>query len=122
MNRKSTNERWVRLAGWFLAISYGVGAPLAAVLEYRGHALSQRFDIPVALVYLTSVLQFGCALAVLVRPIASFAAAGLTATTLGAIGLHLKIGSPMTAWAAVLYAAVQVWFGLACRNQRAGSE
>ncbi len=115
-------ERWVSRTGWLLAISYGVGAPLTAVIEYRGHAISQRFDIPVELVYATSLLQFGCALAVLVRPIASLAAAALTATTLGAIGLHLKSGSPMTAWPAVLFTAIQTWFGLACRHRRAQRE
>jgi hypothetical protein len=47
------------------------------------------------------------------QPTTAWAAGGLTLTTLGAIALHLRIGSPLTAWAAVLYTAVQVWFGLA---------
>ena len=112
---ESRRERWVSVAGWFLAVSYGLGAPYAAFLEYRSQVLSQRFDIPPELVYVTSALQLGCAVVLLVRALSSWAAAALTLTTLGAIALHLKIGSPLTAWAAVLYTAVQVWFGFARR-------
>ncbi len=118
MSKKGVRKRWVVLAGWFLAISYAIGAPVTAILEYRSQVISGRFDIPGLLVYLTSALQFGCALAVLVEPLAPLAAAALTATTLGAILVHLRIGSPLTAWAAVLYTVVQVWFGLAHRAGR----
>lgn len=70
MSKESTREQWVSVAGWFLAVSYGLGAPYTAFLEYRSQVLSQRFDIPPELVYLTSALQLGCAMVVLVRPLA----------------------------------------------------
>ena len=44
----SGRERWLRIAAWFLAISYGIGAPLTAVIEYRSQTFSQRFDLPPA--------------------------------------------------------------------------
>jgi hypothetical protein len=122
MSNKGPRERWVSRARWFLAVSYGLGAPLTALLEHGRQILSQRFGIPPELVYMTSVVQFACAVAVLVRPLAWMGAAALTVTTLGAIVLHLKTGSPLTAWIAVLYTAIQIWFGLACRTQRARPE
>lgn len=59
--------RWVRGVAVFLAIAYGMGAPIAAVVEYRSGFLSERFGYPPALIYATSLLQFGCDLAI-VRP------------------------------------------------------
>ena len=111
-------ERWVRIAAGFLSVSYAVGAPLTAVLEYRGQTLSERFDLPPALIYLTCAVQMLCSVGVLVRPLATTAAAALTVITLGAIASHLRIGAPETALAAVLYTVVQVWFGLESRARR----
>ncbi|MCC7034205.1 MAG: hypothetical protein IT179_15390 [Acidobacteria bacterium] len=119
MSENTPRDRRVSVARWFLAVSYGLGAPYTAFLEYGQQMLSQRFAIPPELVYVTSALQFACAWAVFVRPLASLAAVALTATTLGAIVLHLKIGAPMTAWAAVFYTAIQIWFWLASRNRSA---
>lgn len=107
--------RAVRVATWFLVASYAVGAPVAAVLEYRDHLLSGRFDWPPALIYLTCAVQFVCALGLLVRRFIPWAAAALTVTTLGAIYSHLRIGSPVTAVPGVFYTAVQVWVGVADR-------
>jgi hypothetical protein len=73
---------------------------------------------PPELVYFTFAVQFVCAIGVLVRPLASWAAATLTLTTLGAIASHVKIGSPLTAVPAAVYTAVQVWFGLATRGRK----
>ena len=117
MSKKSRRDLWVRIMAGFLALSYGLGAPLAALLEYRGHLLSERFDLPPALVYVTCAVQFACAFAVFVRPLASWAALLLTFTTLGAIASHVKIGSPETAVTAVVYTAIQVWFGLERRRE-----
>ena len=108
----SGRERWLRIGAWFLAISYGIGAPLTAVIEYRSQTFSQRFDLPPELIYLTCAVQLVCSIGVLIRPFATWAAAALTVTTLGAIGSHLRIGSPVTSLAAVFYTAVQIWFGL----------
>ena len=115
-------ESWVRVAAGFLAISYAIGAPLTAFLEYRSQMMSQRFDYPPVLIYLTSAVQLVCSLGVLVRPLAPWAAAALTVVTLGAIASHLSIGSPVTALPALFFTAVQVWFGLQSRAQDAGPD
>jgi len=108
--------RWVRRAAWFLAVCYGIGAPVAAAFELRGQGLSQRFGLPPLLILGVSVLQLACAVAVLVPRLAPWAAAALTLTTLGAIGSHLHIGSPLPALPALLFTIVQIWFGLASRS------
>ena len=115
MSRASIRERSVRAAAWFLALSYGLGGPMTAFLEFRSHTLSERFDLPPALIYLTCTVQLVCSIGVLVRPLAFWAAAALSVITLGAIGSHVKIGSPETAVTAVVFTAVQVWFGLMSR-------
>ena len=63
-----------------------------------------------------SAVQVLCSIGVLVRPFALWAAAALTVTTVGAIASHLRIGSPTTAVTAVIYTAIQVWFGLRSRR------
>lgn len=123
MNRNdhhgSAREKWRFLAAWFLALSYGIGAPLTAFLEYRSHTLSERFDYPPELIYVTCVVQVVATLGVLVRRFAPWAAAALTVITLGAIVSHLRIGSPVTTLPALFYTAVQIWFGLESRAPRA---
>ena len=115
---KATRSRAVRLAGWFLAVSYGLGAPLTAIAEYRGAALSDRFNLPSELVYLTCAVQLASAPAVLVRPLAPWAALALSAVTVGAIGVHLNTESPVRAIPALLYTVLQVWFGIRSRSPR----
>jgi hypothetical protein len=117
MGKKSRRELRIRIMATLLAISYGLGAPLAAFLEYRDQVLSQRFDLPPALIYLTCAVQFACAFGVFAKPLASWAALLLTFTTLGAIASHVKIGSPETAVTAVVYTVIQVWFGLERRRE-----
>jgi hypothetical protein len=120
-NILSARDRWIRRAAGFLAISYGIGAPWTAILEFRHHMLSQRFDLPSELIYLSCAAQVVCAVGVLVRPFASWAAAALTIISLGAIASHLKIASPVTAIPALFYTVVQVWFGLQSRLHGAGA-
>jgi hypothetical protein len=86
------------------------------MLELRGHVLSQRFDLPPALILAVCGLQLACAAGVLVPRFAPWAAALLSATSLGAIGAHIRIGSPVTALPAVLFTVLQVWYGLASRR------
>ena len=112
----SAHRLWTRIAAGFLALSYAIGGPFTAVIEYRSQTLSQRFDLPQELIYLTCVVQLVCSIGVLVRPVAPWAAAALTVVALGAIGSHLRIGQPVTALTAVVYTAVQIWFGLASRT------
>ncbi len=111
-------DRLVRAAAGFLAVSYAVGGPVVAFLEYNGQTLSQRFDLPPALIYLTAAVQLACAVGVLVRPVAVWAAGALTIITIGAVASHLRIGSPVTALPALFYTGVQVWFGLRSRARR----
>ena len=113
--------RWVRAAGVFLAVSYGVGAPFVALLEYHGGVLSQRFGYPPELIYVVSAIQAACAVGVLVARFTRLAAAVLTVITLGAIVSHIRIGSPLTGLSALLYTVVQIWFGFMNPRRVGGS-
>jgi hypothetical protein len=115
----AARDRWRRITAWFLAVSYGAGAPAMAMLEFRRHLFSQRFDWPPALIYMTCVVQLACALGVLAPRLAVASAVGLTVTTLGAVASHFRIGSPLAAAPALLYTAVQVWFGIESRRRTA---
>ena len=112
LDSKSSRKRLMRGISWFLAISYFIGAPLTAFLEYKGQTFSERFDYPPELIYVTCTVQFICAMGVLIPRFAAVSAAALTVTTLGAIASHLKIGSPLTVLPALFYTAIQVWFGI----------
>lgn len=101
---------WTRPVAWLLAVSYGVGSPVVAVLEYRDALLSQRFDLPSWLIYLTSVVQVVCLPALFSRRYASGAAILLSVLTLGAMGAHLRIGAPQTALPALIFTVLQLWF------------
>jgi hypothetical protein len=117
----STRGRLLRIAGWFLSISYGLGAPVTAIAELRSGALSERFGLPPELIYLTCAVQLASAPAVLVRALAPWAALALTAVTVGAIGAHLNTESPARAIPAVLYTGLQVWFGIRSHSARRNS-
>lgn len=118
---ETTQRRLLRISAWFLAIAYGVGAPLAAVAEFRGAVLSERFGLPPELIYFTCAVQLACVPAVLLRALAPWAAFALSATTIGAIGAHLSTESPMRAIPAVAFTVLQVWFGLKSRSARRGA-
>jgi len=111
-------DRWIRLAAIFLALSYGIGAPFAGFLEYRSHVISRHFGYPPWFIYAVGVFEFVCAVGVLIRPLAPWAAGGLTVMTVGAMGSHLRIGTPMRAVPALLFTVVQTWFALASRKPR----
>lgn len=116
MNTSLWRNRLIRVAMWFLAVSYGIGGPLTAVLEFQKDLISERFDLPPLLIYLTCVAQTVCAILVFMPRLALWATGTLTVITIGAIGSHIRIGSPETAVTAVIYTAVQVWFGLKVRS------
>jgi uncharacterized membrane protein YphA (DoxX/SURF4 family) len=97
-------------------LSYAIGAPLTAYMEYTNHVVSLRFGLPPSLLYSTCAVQFLASIGVVVRSLAPWAAAALTVITVGAIASHLKIGSPLTALPAVVYTVIQVWFGLRSRQ------
>ena len=116
MTKPSARERLLRITAWFLAITYGAGAVLTVILEIRNQTLSQRFDLPAWIILATCAVQLICAVGVLKPRFAPWAAAALTAITLGAIASHLRIGSPQTAITAVVFTVIQIWFGLASRR------
>jgi len=115
-------SRPVRVAAWFLAISYGVGSPLTAWIEFRSATISQRFDYSAEFIYLICAVQLVCVFGLFVRSLAPWAAAGFTVITLGALVSHLRIGSPLTAIPAVVYTAIQVWYGLKTRAKSANAD
>jgi len=104
------SQRPLAIVRWFLAISYGVTAPVCAILEFRQALFSLRFDIPPWLLYLAAVAQLICVPLLFSRRWAAWAAGGLTVSTLGAIAGHLRIGSPQSAIAAVVFSCIQLWF------------
>ena len=110
MNGRAGSAAAARLVAWILAISYLVGAPLAAFLEFSGQLMSERFGLPPLLIYLTCVAQVVLAVGILRPRFAVWSAALLTVLAMGAVVSHLRIGSPLTALPALAYTAVQLWF------------
>lgn len=107
-----SSDRGARRVAVFLTVSYAVAAPVVAVLEYRGALLSQRFDVPPELIYLTAVVQLVSVAGIVMNRFARTAAAALSVITLGAVAAHLRIGSPLTAIPAIVYTLLQIWFGI----------
>ena len=98
----------VLVIGWFLAVAYGLSAPVVAWLEWDRQLLSERFDLPPWVLYATCAVQFAAAQVIRDRRFALVAAAALTATTIGAFVSHLRIDSPETSGAAAFFTVVQV--------------
>jgi hypothetical protein len=105
-------SRWQRLAGWFLFLSYAIGSPVFALVEARTGIFSERFDYPSAFLYLVSGAQFVCSLALFRSALAPWSAAILTILSVGAVYAHFRINSPATALPALMYTAIQVWYGV----------
>lgn len=116
MNR----SRALSITAWFLAVSYVVGAPVMMALEFWSHGPSQRFGYPPEFIYLVGVLQTLGGVAMLWRPLASWAAAGLAVLMIGAIGTHLSVGRPLAAIPAFGYLALLLWFGWQRRGEAPG--
>jgi hypothetical protein len=110
-------SRWQRIVGWFLLLSYAIGSPAFAIAEARTGVFSQRFDYSPEFLYLVSGIQFGCALVLFVRSAAPWSALVLTILTVGAIVSHFRIGSPVSAFPALVYTVLQVWYGLRMYRQ-----
>ena len=113
MNSAREAPRSTRAMAWFLAVAYGIGAPVSAFLELDGAVLSTRFGIPPALLYLACLVQVVGAASLFLPRHRAWGALALTATTLGAMGAHLRIGSPLTAVPALLFTVGQLWFAWA---------
>ena len=106
---KISSHRWVNFAGWFLVVTYGIGAVVFALLEYSGHVMSARFDYPPLFIYLVSAAQLVCAVALLFPRWILTALAVFTVLSLGAVASHFRIGSPITSLPAAAYTVIQVW-------------
>lgn len=110
------NAKALRIVAWILAVTYLIGAPVAGYLEYTGDVLSQRFDLPPQLIYATCAAQLILAVGLLLPQYAVWSAGLLTVIAIGAVGSHLRIGSPLTALPALAYVAAQLWFITATRK------
>ncbi len=97
-------------------VSYLCGPLFVSFQEFRSSATSEHFGLPPELIYLTSLVQFVSALALLTKRVEMWAALALTATTVGAMGSHFKIGSPETSVAAIVYSGIQLWFAIKVRR------
>jgi uncharacterized membrane protein YphA (DoxX/SURF4 family) len=106
------SPRWIRITAWFLALAYGIGATICAALEATHGTFSTRFDLPAPLIFATCATQLVCAIGVLSPRAAPWAAAVLSLTSLGALGAHLRIGSPLTALPALAFTLIQIGFAL----------
>jgi hypothetical protein len=106
---KISSNRKVNYAGWFLLVTYGLGAIVFALLEYFGHVMSARFDYPPLFIYLVSVIQVLCAVGLLFPRWIVVSLAVFTVLSLGAVASHFRIGSPITSLPAVAYTVFQIW-------------
>ena len=73
-DKQPSHKNLTQVVAWVLAISYMVGAPLAAFLEYNCQTLSKRFDYPSELIYATCIVQFFCSIGLLLPRLAPWAA------------------------------------------------
>jgi hypothetical protein len=105
-------DKWQRLAGWFLVVSYLVGSPAFALLELQTAAISQRFDYSPAFLYAVGGAQFICAALLFVRKLVPWSCAVLTVLSMGAVVSHFRIGSPVTSLPALAYTIIQIWYGI----------
>lgn len=102
--------RPARAIAWFLFLSYVIGAPAYLVMEFHSDLFSQRFGYSSEFIYLMGLAQVVCALLLFgSRRMVLLGLAVLTILSIGAIGSHIRIGSPLTGLPAVVYTALQVW-------------
>ena len=114
-----TTKNLRRILSIFLSLSYGVGAIVSALLEYRNQLFSERFELSSGLVLIVFAVQLVCAVGVLIPRYIRASTVCLTVTTIGAIYAHLKIGSPESSIAAVVYTAIQIWLWILAGRQDA---
>jgi len=110
-------DRRQLIVGWFLVLSYAIGSPVFAIVEARTGLISQRFDYSPDFLYLVSGIQFVCSLVLFVRSAAPWSAMVLTVLTAGAVVSHFRINSPVAALPALVYSALQIWYGLRMYRQ-----
>ena len=86
--------RWQSIATWFLLLSYAVGSPAFAVLEFNTGLISGRLS----------------------RRLATWGLFVLTVLAIGAVYSHFRINSPLTSIPAFFYVVVQLWYGWRIRE------
>jgi FtsH-binding integral membrane protein len=109
MTERSGRERWAEIARWTLVVLYPIGIALLGWLEITQRTISQRLNLPPWMIWGGSAVQVLCVVGLAYRRSASWAALGLTATTLGAAGAHLRVGAPLHAIPALAFTALQLW-------------
>jgi FtsH-binding integral membrane protein len=119
MNGPGQRRKSTRVVAWIIAVSYLVGAPVAAFLEFSAQMMSGRFGYPPLFIYATCAAQIVLSVGILVPRFAVWSAAILTVIAVGAVASHLRIGSPLTALPALAYVALQLWFIATSRRQPA---
>lgn len=110
-------SRWQLATGWFLFLSYAVGSPVFAIVEARTGIFSGRFNYLPEFLYFVSAAQFVCSLVLFKRALAPWSAMVLTVITVGAVISHLRINSAVTALPALMYTAIQIWYGFRMYRQ-----
>ena len=113
-------DRWQLGIGWFLTLSYAIGAPAFSIAEAMTGVISSRFDYPPTFLYFVGGTQFLCSLVLFVRRLAPWSAAVLTVLAIGAVASHFRIGSPITSLPALIYVVLQCWYGVRVYRQNAG--
>jgi len=96
-------------AGWFLVVTYAVGALVFALMEQQGQVMSERFDFPPVFIYAVAGIQLICVAALFYPRLRLGSLAILSILSVGAVAAHFRIGSPVTSLPAVAFTVVQLW-------------
>lgn len=103
-------DKWERIARWLLVIAYGIGSPVFVIAEFMTGVFSARFDYPPGFLYFVGVVQFSCAVLLVLKRARLLSLAGLTVMSVGAIYAHFRIGSPFTSIPSLVFTAAQLWY------------
>ena len=104
--------RCLRAVGWFLFLSYLLGAPAMALAELKYHLLSEWFGYTPGFIYSVKITQFFCALLLLSPRYSALSLAGLTVFSLGAFVSQLMVHAPLAGLPPLAYSALQIWLGV----------
>ena len=102
----------VRMAAWFLFISYFFGALAFLVAEFRGHLLTNLFGYSLLFIYFIKTIQFVCSLLLFSKRLRLLSVVILTILSMGAVGSFIRIESTLAGLPALGYTILQVWFGV----------
>lgn len=114
-------DRVGSLAVVVVALSYAVGAPVAALLELHQGMVSGSLGLPEDVVFLAAAVQLCCAVAILFRATANLATATLTVISIGVAVSYLRGGAMLASVPALALTVVQVWLGLRLCSECSGA-